>query len=172
MRAVYPGSFDPITYGHLDIIKRASSLFDEVIIAIGKNPEKEQTFTEEERVKFVVESLRGDSEELDNVKVDTFNELLVNYAKRNGVKVIIRGMRAITDFEREFQMALANMDMAPEIETVFLVTRPRSMPISSSLVREIASYGGDVTKYTTPLVEKALRRKYLEDNEGSYEKHS
>lgn len=166
IRAVYPGSFDPITYGHLDIIKRASSLFDEVIIAIGENPEKEQTFTEDERVKFVVESLRGNSEELDNVKVDTFNELLVNYARRNGVKVIIRGMRAITDFEREFQMALANMDMAPEIETVFLVTRPRSMPISSSLVREIASYGGDVKKYTTPLVEKALRRKYLEHNEG------
>jgi pantetheine-phosphate adenylyltransferase len=164
IRAVYPGSFDPITYGHLDIIKRASSLFDEVIIAIGENPEKEQTFTEEERVELVERSLNGNSEELANVKVDTFNELLVNYARRNDVKVIIRGMRAITDFEREFQMALANMDMAPEIETVFLVTRPRSMPISSSLVKEIASYGGDVTKYTTPDVEKALRRKYLEKN--------
>ena len=138
IRAVYPGSFDPITYGHLDIIKRASSLFDEVIIAIGENPEKEQTFTEEERVELVERSLNGNSEELANVKVDTFNELLVNYARRNDVKVIIRGMRAITDFEREFQMALANMDMAPEIETVFLVTRPRSMPTSSSLEKEIA----------------------------------
>jgi pantetheine-phosphate adenylyltransferase len=166
IKAVYPGSFDPITYGHIDIIKRAASLFDEVIIAVGQNPEKDETFTAKERVALIKKSLEDNAEKISNIKVDTFDELLVNYARRKGVKVIIRGMRAITDFEREFQMALANMDMAPEIETVFLVTQPRSMPISSSLVREIASYGGDVTKYTTPKVDLALKSKFLGKNKS------
>jgi len=166
IRAVYPGSFDPITYGHIDIIRRASSLFDEVIIAVGQNPEKDETFTTIKRVDLIKKSLEDHTKKIDNIKIDTFDELLVNYARRKDVKVIIRGMRAITDFEREFQMALANMDMAPEIETVFLVTQPRSMPISSSLVREIASYGGDVTKYTTPEVDQALKEKYIEKDEA------
>lgn len=165
IKAVYPGSFDPVTYGHVDIIRRAAGLFDEVIIAVGENPEKNHVFTKEERVELIKKSLEYEGGKMGNVTVDTFDELLVNYAKRKEVKVIIRGMRAITDFEREFQMALANMDMAPGIETVFLVTRPRSMPVSSSLVREIASYGGDVTKYTAPEVDRALKRKFFEEDE-------
>jgi pantetheine-phosphate adenylyltransferase len=106
IRAVYPGSFDPITYGHIDIIRRASSLFDEVIIAVGQNPEKDETFTTIKRVDLIKKSLEDHTKKIDNIKIDTFDELLVNYARRKDVKVIIRGMRAITDFEREFQMAL------------------------------------------------------------------
>lgn len=158
IRAVYPGSFDPVTYGHIDIIKRAAELFDEVIVAVGENPNKDHIFSSEERVRFLESSLKG--LDLDNIQMESFSELLVNFVRRKEARVIIRGMRAITDFEREFQMALANMDMAPKIETVFLVTRPRSMPVSSSLVREIAYYGGDVSKYTTEMVEKALKKKY------------
>jgi pantetheine-phosphate adenylyltransferase len=160
IKAVYPGSFDPITYGHIDIIKRAAKLFDEVIIAVGENPEKKLTFSKKERVEFIEKSLLENGVKIENVTVDSFDELLISYAKRKKVNVIIRGMRAITDFEREFQMALANMDMSPEIETVFLITRPRSMPVSSSLVKEIASYGGEVTKYTTSIVNQALKKKY------------
>jgi pantetheine-phosphate adenylyltransferase len=165
IRAIYPGSFDPVTYGHLDIIMRASALFDEVIVAVGENPGKIHTFSKTERVDFLKRSLEENGD-LNNVTVVSFDKLLVDYAKQNQVKVIVRGLRAITDFEREFQMALANMDMAPGIETVFLITKPRSMPVSSSLVKEIASYGGDVQKYTTSEVNCALKKKYAKKNEG------
>ncbi len=156
--AVYAGSFDPVTYGHLDIIERASSIFDELIVAVGDNPRKEYTFSKEERAALLEDAMR--SYELDNVQVDYFDGLLVHYARERGAKIIVRGLRAITDFEQEFQMGIANMDLAPDIETVFLLTKPRSMPISSSLVKEIAMYGGDVSKYTTPKVCEALKEKF------------
>lgn len=160
IKAVYPGSFDPATYGHLDMIQRASRIFDEVVVAVGDNPEKDYLFDKEDRVALLKASVNHFNESMDNVHVEHFDGLLVEYCRDITANIILRGMRAITDFEREFQMALANMDMAPEIETVFMVTKPRSMPISSSLVREIAAYGGDVSKYTTPAVNEALENKY------------
>lgn len=162
VRAVYPGSFDPVTYGHLDMIARASKIFNEVIVGVGENPEKAYLFSREERVALLRDSLSNYREDLDNVHVEYFDCLLVDFCRRVKADIILRGMRAITDFEREFQMALANMDMAQNIETVFMVTKPRSMPVSSSLVREIASYGSDVLKYTTPVVNDALKKKYAE----------
>jgi pantetheine-phosphate adenylyltransferase len=162
IRAIYPGSFDPVTFGHIDMIERAAQLFDEFIVAVGENPQKDYLFNMEERVNLLRESLQ-DLDNLENVKVDYFEGLLVNYCKKMEATIILRGMRAITDFEREFQMALANMDLAPKIETLFMVTKPRSMPISLSLVREIAYHKGDVSQYTTAIVGRALEEKFSQD---------
>lgn len=160
VKAIYAGSFDPVTYGHLDIIERASELFDELIIAVGDNPRKEYLFSRKERVDLLRASLRNYRKEMNNVQIESFNGLLVDFAIEKRAKIIIRGLRALTDFEQEFQMAIANMDLAPNIETVFLLTKPRSMPISSSFVKEIAEHRDDVSTYTTPEVSKALRKKY------------
>ncbi len=148
--AVYAGSFDPITLGHLDVARRASRMFDRVIVAIGENPNKRYMLPVERRVAVVQEAVR----DLANVEVDVFRGLLVQYCQRRGAAAVVRGLRAVTDFEFEFQIGLANMDMAPEVETVFLLTDPRHIFISSSLVKEIASNGGDVSRY---LPEPALR---------------
>lgn len=138
--AVYPGSFDPITNGHLDIIKRASKVFDKVIVSILVNSSKTPCFEMEER-RALIERVMGD---LPNVEVDCFEGLLVNYVRKKGAHVIIKGLRAISDFEYEFQMALANTKIAPDIETLFMMTNQEYSYLSSSIVKELASLGGSL----------------------------
>jgi len=142
-RAIYAGSFDPVTLGHVDVIRRGARLFDEVIVAVGHNPRKARTLDLATRLAVLAE-VCGD---LPNVRIDQFEGLLVHYCQRVGATAILRGLRAVTDFEFEFQTGLANMDMAPSIETVFLLTEPRHIFISSSLVKEIASMGGEASRY-------------------------
>lgn len=157
--AVYAGSFDPITLGHVDIVRRGATLFEEVIVAVGQNPAKRYTFDLAERVRIIEDALR----EVPNVRVDVFDGLLVDYCAKVGARVILRGLRAVTDFEFEFKIGLANMDMAPSIQTVFLLTEPSMLFVSSSLVREIASHKGDVSKYVPRAAADALRDLYGSD---------
>ncbi len=152
-RAVYAGSFDPVTLGHLDVIQRGATLFDEVIVAIGSNPRKQRALTLETRLR-VIEEVTAP---LDNVRVDQFEGLLVDYCQRVDAIAILRGLRAVTDFEFEFQTGLANMDMAPRVQTVFLLTDPQHIFVSSSLVKEIHDNGGDVARYLPPQALAALR---------------
>jgi len=152
--AVYAGSFDPITSGHLDLVRRATGLFDEVVLAIGNNPAKRYLLSTETRLA----TLQACTADLDNVSVDVFEGLLIDYCKATGAGFILRGLRAVADFEFEFQIGLANMDMAPDIETVFLLTEPRNIFISSSLVKEIASNGGDVSRYLPASAYDALMK--------------
>ena len=154
--AVYAGSFDPITLGHVDIVRRGATLFDRVVIAVGQNPAKRYTFDLQERIRIIQSALS----ELDNVEVDSFDGLLVDYCVEVGANVILRGLRAVTDFEFEFKIGLANMDMAPDIQTVFLLSEPRMLFVSSSLVREIASHGGDIQRYVPEEAARALRARY------------
>ncbi len=151
--AVYAGSFDPITLGHLDVARRGSRMFDKVIVAIGENPNKRYLLPVQKRIDVVREAVR----DLPNVEVDVFRGLLVQYCLARGATAVLRGLRAVTDFEFEFQIGLANMDMAPEVETVFLLTDPRHIFISSSLVKEIASNGGDVSRYLPEPALNALK---------------
>jgi pantetheine-phosphate adenylyltransferase len=154
--AVYPGSFDPITNGHADIIARGLKVFDRVIIAILVNPEKEPLFTIEERVATIREAYRGNR----RVQVDTFSGLLVDYAMRVGATVIVRGLRAISDFEYEFQMALMNRRLNPAIETVFMMPAESYSYLSSRLVKEVFQLGGSVNGLVPPVVERRMREKY------------
>ncbi|HET9317686.1 MAG TPA: pantetheine-phosphate adenylyltransferase [Vicinamibacteria bacterium] len=154
--AVYPGSFDPITNGHLDIIERSLSVFDEVIIAILVNVEKQPLFTVDERVELIREACKGDA----RVRVETFSGLLVDYAEKVGASVIVRGLRAISDFEYEFQMALMNRRLDPRIETVFMAPAESYSYVSSRLVKEVFQLGGPVAKLVPPVVEKRLEEKY------------
>jgi pantetheine-phosphate adenylyltransferase len=140
MIAIYPGSFDPITLGHLDLIQRGSVLFEKVIVAVLKNPNKKPLFTLETRV----EQIRRCTEEISNVEVDTFSGLTVEYAKLNNAGVLLRGLRVLSDFEQELQMAHINKTLAHEIETVFLATNTEHSFVSSSVVKEIARFGGKV----------------------------
>lgn len=151
--AVYAGSFDPVTHGHLDVIRRGTSLFDEVVVAIGHNVRKQRTMPLAVREQV----LREVTADIPGVRVDTFEGLLVSYCRRIGAGAILRGLRAVTDFEFEFQTGLANMDMAPDVETVFLLTDPQNIFVSSSLVKEIAMNGGDVTRYLPEPALTALR---------------
>ncbi len=153
--AVYPGSFDPITNGHLDIIERGLSVFDEVIIAILLNVEKRPLFTVEERAALIRETYGGHP----RVRVDTFSGLLVDYAEKVGASVIVRGLRAISDFEYEFQMALMNRRLNPRIETVFMMPAEGFSYVSSKLVKEVVHLGGPVTGLVPPVVERRLREK-------------
>ena len=152
--AVYAGSFDPITNGHLDVAERGLKLFDRVVLAIGNNPNKKRHFPLEERMQI----LRDATAHLDGIEVDSFDGLLVQYCQRRGATAILRGLRALSDFDFEFQLGLANMDMAPELQTVFLLTDPDNIFISSSLVREIAANNGDVSRYLPPAAHEALAR--------------
>ncbi len=154
--AVYAGSFDPPTYGHFDLIERASKLFTNVIIAIGRHPTKKPLFSFEERIGL----LRDITRDMDNVTVDSFDGLLIHYCEKKSARVIVRGLRAATDFEYELQIAHANADMSPMIDTVFLPTRTKYTFISASLIREIASHGGDVSHYVPPIVNEALKAKF------------
>jgi pantetheine-phosphate adenylyltransferase len=153
--AVYPGSFDPPTHGHVDIMRRAARRFDKVVIGVGINSTKSTLFSPEERV----EMLRLSAKDLDNIEVDTFDGLLVEFARTKGATVIIRGLRAVSDFENEFQMALANRKLAPEVETMFLTTSPEHMFVSSSIVKEIAALGGPVEGFVSQEVAKRLLAK-------------
>jgi len=156
VRAIYPGSFDPITYGHIDIAKRAAELFDELYVVVMENKRKNYTFTIEERVEMVKECLK----DLPNVRVDTFSGLLVEYTTRNNINVVIRGLRAVTDFEYELQMALANKEICNGVETIFLMTDKNYSFLSSSLVKEVASFGGQVSQWVPEFVERKLREKF------------
>ncbi|MHA3775465.1 pantetheine-phosphate adenylyltransferase [Verrucomicrobiota bacterium sgz303538] len=154
--AIYPGSFDPVTNGHLDVIQRAAKLFDEIIVAVAHNEQKSGLFSMDERVDLLSEVIA----ELPNVRVTRFSGLLVNYAREQGASAVIRGLRAISDFEFEFQMALMNRKLEPAIETIFLMPREEYTAISSRIVKEIAKLGGNVEAFVPPLVARALREKF------------
>jgi pantetheine-phosphate adenylyltransferase len=162
LTAVYAGSFDPITFGHLDLIERASKLFGRVIIAIGKHPTKKSLFSFAERMDL----LREVTQSIPGVQIESFDGLLIHYCERVGARVIVRGLRAATDFEYELQIAHANADMAPNIDTIFLPTRTNYGFVSASLVREIASHGGDVSHYVPAPVCAALKAKFSAPPEG------
>lgn len=155
LTAVYPGSFDPVTLGHLDIIGRASLLFSKLIVAVSVNPTKKPLFSPEERVEILKEVLRP----FPNVEVDQFNGLTVQYAIEHRAKAIVRGLRVISDFENEFRMALTNKKLACHLETVFLMTKAEYSFINSTTVKEIASFGGSVRALVPPLVEQRLKEK-------------
>lgn len=156
--AVYPGTFDPITMGHLDIINRSLNLFDKVIIAIAVNAGKQPLFSIEERVRMIRDCFPEPGK---NIEVDTVEGLLVDYAYRKGAKAIIRGLRAVSDFDYEFQLALMNRRIEREVETVFLMTGFRWIYISSTIIKEAARYGGDVSGLVPDHVCEKLREKYL-----------
>jgi len=160
--AIYPGSFDPVTNGHVDIAQRGLRLFDKIIVAILSNPVKDFLFTVEERIEMLVSSF----EEYPNIEVGTFDGLLVDYAAKKDSIAILRGMRAVSDFEYEFRMGLANHRLAPDIETVSLITNEDHSFLSSSTVREIASLGGDVSSMVPPHVESALKERFAELGDG------
>ena len=154
--ALTPGTFDPITNGHLDVITRAAQLMDEVIVAVAASQKKSPLFTLEERVKLVEQA----TAHLDNVKVMPFTGLLVDFAHEQGANVVVKGLRAITDFEYEFQMTALNYQLSETLETVFIMLPPEYMYLSSSIVREIASFRGDIDQFVSPCVAEALRSKF------------
>jgi pantetheine-phosphate adenylyltransferase len=153
---IYPGSFDPVTNGHLDVIKRASNIFDKVIVAVGDNPEKKQLFSNSERVSILKEVVM----DIEGVEVEGFKGLLLDFLKEKNVKIIIRGLRVISDFESEFQRALLNRKINGDVETVFIMTNEDYVFLNSSVVRELAMFGGDVSKLVPKAVEKKLVEKF------------
>ena len=155
-RALTPGTFDPITSGHLDVIARASQLVDEVVVAVADSQKKGPLFTLEERVELV----RQATAHLLNVRVEPFKGLLVDFAKELDATVVVKGLRAITDFEYEFQMTAMNYQLSPQLETLFIMSPPQYMFLSSSIVREISKMGGDIQQFVPPCVYEALKKKY------------
>ena len=155
MTVIYPGSFDPVTYGHLDIIERSSKKFEKVIVAVLNNTSKNVLFTVEERVEMLEKTLK----KYDNVEVDTFSGLLIDYAKKKNVTTMVRGLRAVSDFEYEMQMALANRKLYPDIETLFMVSGSDYTYLSSSLVKEIAMFDGEISCLVPKIVREALKEK-------------
>ena len=149
---IYPGSFDPITNGHLDVIERAAKLFDRVIVAVAVNSSKDPLFTKDQRQEQITEAVAA----LDNVEVNAFDGLLVDFGRDQKAQAIIRGLRAVSDFEFEFQLALMNRKLEPDIETIFMMPRETYTFLSSKLVKEIAQLGGDVSAFVSPHVERAL----------------
>jgi pantetheine-phosphate adenylyltransferase len=156
-RAIYPGSFDPVTNGHLDVIERARKLFDEVIVAVANNDEKQPLFSLEERLGL----LRETAGKIDNVRIAQFKGLLVEFARAEDAGAVIRGLRAVSDFEFEFQMALMNRKLDAAVETIFLMPKEEYTYLSSRIVKEIARLGGDVSSFVPRCVAKALRRKFI-----------
>ena len=156
--AIYPGSFDPPTLGHLDVVERAAAVFDELIVAVGVNEEKEPFLAAEDRVS----TIRECTEKLGNVRVEQFSGLLIEYARSQGCTVLVRGMRAISDFEYEFRVASANRRLAPEIETVFLITRDEYSFLASSVVKEIAALGGEYGTFVPGPVAERIRARLAE----------
>lgn len=153
--AVYPGSFDPVTNGHLDIIERGLKLFDKLIVTIMFNPAKKSLFTVEERLELLEKSL----EKFSNIEIDSFSGLLVDYAAKQKARAILRGMRAVSDFEYEFQMALMNRRLNREIQTVFLITGTQWIFTSSSIIKEAARFGGNISSMVPPAVNEKLKKK-------------
>ena len=153
--AIYPGTFDPITYGHLDVIERAAEIFDKVIVAVARNTSKQPLFTEKERVEMIKEVVR----KYKNVEIDSFRGMLVKYCKSKKATAIVRGLRAVSDFEYEFQMALMNRKLAVGITTVFLMPHEKYTYLNSSIVREVALFGGNISEFVPPSVRKHLIRK-------------
>lgn len=154
-QVIYAGTFDPVTYGHIDLIKRASRIFSEVIIAVAHNPQKEPLFTVKERKSFLKMATSG----ISGVTIDDFNGLVVDYARKRGVKILIRGLRMLSDFEYEFQMALTNRKLAPDIETIFLMPKEDYSYLSSKLLKEAVSLGADISCFMPDFVYQALRKK-------------
>jgi len=157
--ALYPGTFDPITNGHLDLIKRGSRIFDHLVVAVADNPAKETLLTREERVSLLKASVKG----LKNVEVRHFSGLTVEYARKLKVTAIIRGLRVFSDFEYEFQMALMNRKLVPEVETVFLVPSEQHTYVSSTLIKDIAGFGSDISSFVPPPVVERLRDRFKKE---------
>jgi pantetheine-phosphate adenylyltransferase len=156
-KAVYPGTFDPVTYGHLDVIKRGSKIFDELIVAVGHNPLKTPIFTVEERMDMLSKNTR----EIQNISVDCFEGMLTDYMEEMQTNIILRGIRTMSDFEYEFQRALTNRVLKTDIETVFIMTSQEYSFLNSSLIKEAVSLGGDISKFVPSDVEKLLSQKLL-----------
>ena len=156
-RAVYPGTFDPVTYGHLDVIKRGSKIFDELIVAVGHNPFKTPIFTVEERKEMLSKNTR----KIQNVRVDCFEGMLTGYMEEMQTNIILRGIRTVSDFEYEFQRALTNRVLKTNVETVFIMTSQEYSFLNSSLIKEAVSLGGDISKFVPSDVEKLLSQKLL-----------
>lgn len=162
--AVCPGSFDPVTYGHLDIIGRATKLFDKVIVLVSANLEKHPVFTLTERLLMIEKVTKG----FDNIVIDILeDELLADYVRRVGANAIVKGLRAVTDFEYEFQMALGNKKLYPEAETVFLTTSAENMYLSSSIVRQIATLGGDISSFVPPEIQSVIVERLRKPKQSS-----
>ncbi|MDR1003277.1 MAG: pantetheine-phosphate adenylyltransferase [Oscillospiraceae bacterium] len=153
MLAIYPGSFDPVTVGHLDIIIRAAKIFDRVIVAVLQNPSKIASFTSEERVMLLRRVTAG----MENVEIESFHSLLADFAIEKGAQVIVKGLRAMSDFEYEFQMALANRHLNPDVETVFLTSGAENMFISSSMVKQIAGFGGNIDAFVPMCISEDIK---------------
>jgi pantetheine-phosphate adenylyltransferase len=156
-KAIYPGSFDPLTFGHLDVVERSVRIFDSVVMAIITNPSKTPLFSAEERRDMIEQIVK---KKFPSVEVDIFHGLLVDYAKKKKAQAIVRGIRAVTDYEYEFQMALMNRRLAPKIETVFMMPAEQYSYVSSHLVKEVASLGGSIEGLVPPQVEKLLKNKF------------
>ena len=161
LRAIYPGSFDPVTYGHLDIIERSCKIADELIVGVLNNNAKMPLFSVEERVNILEKATK----DIPNVIIKPFNGLSVNFAKENEAQVIVRGLRAVTDFEYELQMAQTNRVLAPDVDTVFLTTSLEYAYVSSTIMKEVARFGGDLSKFAPPEIIQALHSKMQEQNE-------
>lgn len=157
MKVIYTGSFDPVTYGHLDIIKRARDTFGEVIVAILHNPSKEGLFTIEERIYLLEESLKGEK----NIEIDSFTGLGVDYAKKKKCRTFVRGIRTVSDYEMENPLAMANKEYTYSVETVFLMSSKENLFVSSSLAKEVAKYNGDLSLFVPEIVQKAMKDKYF-----------
>ena len=156
VKAVFAGSFDPPTNGHLDIIKRTSTLFEKIDVVVSVNPDKKYMFTQDERLSMLKELLK----DMENISVHAYEGLIVNYAKQNNAKVLIRGVRSSNDFSYEFERASMNQNLNPEIETVFLQSREKYAIVKSSSIKELAKFGGDISRMVPPVVQKALENKY------------
>ena len=153
--AICPGSFDPVTFGHLDIIRRAAVMFDRVIVVVGANAAKQPMFTRQERVEFLRRATAG----MDNVEIDSYDGLLADYARQKNATVIVKGLRAMSDFEYEFQMALTNKKLNPELETVFLTTSGENMYLSSSIVKQVARFGGDISNFVPECILEEIKER-------------
>ena len=164
MKAIYPGSFDPITNGHVDIIQRGFAIFDRIVVAVLENPVKSPLFPVGERVEMIRQIFKREKK----VEVRSFQGLLVEFARRNKARIVIRGLRAVSDFEYEFQMALMNRNLAPDVETLFMMPSLNSTFLSSKVVKEVFALGGPVRDLVPPLVEKALGEKYRKDRESFF----